>query len=114
MDTWDLSEAETIEATDGVHVTWLARGERVNLMHYHLEPGAVVPEHRHEHEQLGFVYEGSLRFIADGTETVVTTGESVWLASNEPHEVRNESEDAAIGIDVFSPPRERPGWMADD
>lgn len=110
METSTLSAKSASEVIDGVFLTQLAAGERMSIQHYHIEPGAVVPEHDHHHEQVGFVYEGSLTFIIEGEEIVVSTGESFALASNEPHEVENRGDDAAKGIDIFSPPRLNPPW----
>ncbi|MFB6073612.1 MAG: cupin domain-containing protein, partial [Haloarculaceae archaeon] len=42
---------ETVEAAEGVHLTQLAVGERMSVQHFHIEPGARVPEHDHRHEQ---------------------------------------------------------------
>lgn len=110
MDTKTLSATKATEVMEGVFLTQLAAGERMSIQHYHIEPGAVVPEHDHHHEQVGFLYEGSLTFVIDGEEIVVSTGESFALESGEPHEVVNRGDDAAKGIDIFSPPRRNPPW----
>lgn len=110
MDTKTLSATKATEVMEGVFLTQLAAGERMSIQHYHIEPGAVVPEHDHHHEQVGFLYEGSLTFVVDGEEIVVSTGESFALESGEPHEVVNRGDDAAKGIDIFSPPRLNPPW----
>lgn len=110
MDTYDLSERPAVEAAPGVHLTQLVAGTRASMLHYHIESGASVPEHRHDHEQLGFVYRGSLTVASGDTRSVVGTGESYALAPEEVHSIANEGEDAAVGIDVFSPPRGDPDW----
>lgn len=110
METVDLSERTAVEAVAGVHLAQLAAGDRTSVQHYHFVPGAAVPEHHHEHEQVGFVYDGSLTFTVGENEFVVGTGESYAIATDEPHAVRNRGEDPARGIDVFSPPRLNPAW----
>lgn len=110
METRDLSEQMATEAVDGVYLAQLAAGDRMSIQHFHFEPGAVVPSHDHEHEQLGYLYEGTLTFIVEGEEVIVSAGESYAIPSNEPHEVVNHGEDPANGIDIFSPPRLDVPW----
>lgn len=110
MDTDSLSQHRAVEVVEGVHLTQLVSGEQMSIQHYHFEPGATVPEHDHPHEQSGFLYKGALTFFGPDESTVVGTGESYLLPSHEPHRVVNHGEDAAIGIDIFSPPRPNPDW----
>lgn len=110
METRDLSERMATEVVDGVYLAQLAAGDRMSIQHFHIEPGAEVPAHEHEHEQLGYLYEGTLTFDVDGEEIIVSAGESYAIQSNEPHGVVNHGEDPANGIDIFSPPRLDVPW----
>jgi quercetin dioxygenase-like cupin family protein len=110
MDTVTVSERETVEVVEGVHLTQLAAGERQSIQHFHIEPGAEVPEHSHHHEQTGFVHAGALTFLVDGEEYVVGSNESFTIPSEEPHAAVNRGDDAVHGIDVFAPPRPNPDW----
>lgn len=110
----DLVSADAIdetEAIDDVFLKQLAVGEEMSVQHFRLDPGSVVPEHSHQHEQLGYVVSGEAVFIADGEETVVGPGDSYGLTSNEPHRVENRGDDTVLGIDIFSPPRANPDWQ---
>lgn len=79
-------------------------GERQSLAVVELDPNAVVPEHRHENEQLGMVITGSLEFrIGDETRNL-GPGETWTIPSNVPHEVTAGPEGAVV-IDVFAPVR---------
>lgn len=112
MDYVPSAEREAVEAVDGVHLIQLAVGERMSVQHFRIEPGAVVPEHDHPHEQVGYLYGGTLTFIgADGTEVEVGPGDSYALAGDEPHAVENRGDEDGVGIDVFSPPRANPDWQ---
>ena len=64
-------------------------GERLTLGIVELDANAVVPEHRHDHEQLGIVLRGMQALVVDGV----------------PHEVRVGPEGAVV-IDVFAPVRQ--------
>jgi quercetin dioxygenase-like cupin family protein len=79
-------------------------GERLTLGVVELDPDSTVPEHRHDHEQLGMVLQGSLEFrVGDETRRLGPGG--TWrIPSNVPHEVR-VGPDGAVVIDVFAPVR---------
>ncbi|MFB6298992.1 MAG: cupin domain-containing protein [Halobacteriales archaeon] len=113
MDTDHRSDHTPTEVVDGVFLSQLAAGERMSIQHVHVEPGAEVPEHSHEHEQLGFIYQGALTFLVDGEEIVCDAGDSYALASEEPHGAVNNGETAVKAIDIFSPPRLDVPWMED-
>jgi len=111
MEVVTHAASETVEAVEGVHLTQLAVGERASVQHFHIEPGAVVPEHDHEHEQVGYVTGGTGVFLVEGETLSVGPGDSYVLRSNEPHSVENRGDDPLEGIDVFAPPRADPDWM---
>ena len=110
MERVGLSERETVEAVEQVNLTQLATGERTSIQGFGIEPGATVPEHSHHHEQTGFVYEGELTFLVDGTELVVGAGESFTIPGEEPHAAENRGERLVRGVDIFAPPRPDPDW----
>jgi quercetin dioxygenase-like cupin family protein len=108
------ADVESTEVVDGVHLSQLAAGTEMSVLHYRIEPGAVVPEHSHPHEQTGYLMRGSLTFRIDGEEIVATAGDSYAIPGEEPHEVANRGEETAEGVDVFSPPRLTPNWGPGD
>ncbi|WP_458205970.1 cupin domain-containing protein [Haladaptatus sp. NG-SE-30] len=110
MDSIALSDRNAAEATDGVYLTQLAAGEQMSVQHFHIEPGATVPEHSHEHEQTGFVYAGALTFIVDGEESIIEEQDSYAIPGGEPHAAENRTDTPVRGIDVFSPPRLDVPW----
>jgi len=81
------------------------QGERVTLAVVELASGAVVPEHRHVHEQLGICIRGLVRVALDGEVRELGPGGTWRILSNRPHEVVAGA-DGAIVIDVFSPIRD--------
>lgn len=110
MRTMAPADGETTEVTDGVHLTQLVAGDRTSIQHFHIEPGAVVPEHSHEHEQAGLVTSGTLAYLIGDEEFVLEAGEAYIIPGNEPHSVENRGDVPGDGIDVFSPPRADPNW----
>jgi quercetin dioxygenase-like cupin family protein len=111
MERVSLSATETVEAIEGVYLTQLAVGESMSVQHFHIEPGATVPEHSHHHEQSGWIYDGVLAFEVDGEEVVVSDGDSYVIPGEEPHSAVNRGEEAVKGVDIFSPPRPNPDWQ---
>ncbi|GAA0227239.1 cupin domain-containing protein [Haladaptatus pallidirubidus] len=105
-----LSEHEETEVTDGVYLAQLAAGEKMSIQHFRIEPGAMVPEHSHEHEQTGFIHSGALTFTVDGEEIVIGDGDSYAIPGDEPHSAKNEGDEPVRGIDIFSPPRLDVPW----
>ena len=110
METMAPADGETVEAVEGVHLTQLAADERMSVQHFHIEPGATVPEHSHHHEQAGFVTGGALTVLVDGETHVVGTGASYTVPGEKPHAAENRGDVPVRGVDVFSPPRTDPDW----
>jgi quercetin dioxygenase-like cupin family protein len=89
---------------DGVAAR-VVSGERLSLAVVELDPGAVVHEHAHEHEQLGMVIRGAMHFrVADETREL-GPGETWTIPSNVRHQATAGPEGAVV-IDVFAPVRE--------
>ncbi len=95
-------------------------GEKMMVSRVRLEPGFLVPTHRHENEQLVVVLEGRCRFwVEDGawdgaagpgpTSRVVDlrAGEVMHLPANVPHGC--EALEPTLILDLFSPVSERTG-----
>ena len=111
MDIIPEASVTATEAVDGVLLKLLAGGDNENIQHFHVEPGATVPDHSHPHEQVGYILAGELTVLVDGEEQVATAGDSYVLAGGEPHGAENRGDVPAVGLDIFSPPRDDPDWQ---
>ena len=80
-------------------------GERITLGIVELDPDSVVPEHRHENEQLGMCLAGSLDFRVGDETRALGPGDTWSIPADVPHEVHVGPEGAVV-IDVFVPPRD--------
>ncbi|HEY4261888.1 MAG TPA: cupin domain-containing protein [Schlesneria sp.] len=78
-------------------------GQEIMLARILLRKGCVVPMHSHENEQVSTIIDGELKFLIDGKEIVVRSGEVLTIPSNMPHEAVALRD--TLGIDVFHPPR---------
>ena len=81
----------------------IVTGDKVMLGRLYFPKGAAVPAHRHMNEQITYVITGALRFVVDGTEVVVRSGETLHIASNAEHSA--EALEETDEIDAFSPIR---------
>jgi quercetin dioxygenase-like cupin family protein len=79
--------------------------ERVTMSLVELEPGAVVPEHSHEQEQVGILLEGSLTFCIGGETKELGPGGTWRILANVPHWVTTGPE-GAVAFEIFSPIRD--------
>jgi quercetin dioxygenase-like cupin family protein len=70
-----------------------------------LQPGAVVPEHSHPHEQVGIILQGRATFYIGGEEKTLGPGEMFRIPGNVKHRVVALDKPAKI-LDIFSPIRE--------
>jgi quercetin dioxygenase-like cupin family protein len=87
----------------------IVRGEREMLAQIYLKRGAQVPMHSHESEQMTYILQGSLRFLVDGEEIIVSEGEVLHIPALAPHQA--EALEDTFELDVFSPVRE--DWKSD-
>ena len=84
-------------------------GERLTMAVVELEPGAIAEEHSHDHEQLGIVLRGSIRFRVGDEERELGQGETWEIPSNMVHRAE-AGPDGATVLDLFAPPRSE--WQA--
>ena len=78
-------------------------GDQVMLARVLLKKGCVVPRHSHHNEQVTYILDGALKFVLNGEEVVVRTGEVLCIPSNVPHAARALED--TIDLDIFSPVR---------
>jgi quercetin dioxygenase-like cupin family protein len=97
-------QAPAIEMFSGVVRRNLNSGERTTLIEVALARGAVVPDHTHPHEQIGYVASGRVRFLIDGEAAELVAGDSYLVPGGASHEVT--ALESSVCIDVFSPVRE--------
>ena len=71
----------------GVHIR-TAAAERMMLSVVDLEPGSVVAEHAHAHEQVGMVLQGRAVFLIGGEERTLGPGDLYRIPGHTRHQVR--------------------------
>lgn len=96
---------DPVEMLPGAFRRTLHTGERLQIVHITLRPGAGVPMHHHPHEQTGTVLKGELQMTIGGEVHQLRPGDSYLIPGGVEHDARAGSTEVAV-IDVFCPPRE--------
>ncbi|MDQ3547617.1 MAG: cupin domain-containing protein [Chloroflexota bacterium] len=101
---YDVASLPSLEPVAGIRMSVMVGG-RMMANWVRIEPGAAVPTHAHEHEQIGLVLEGEiLMTIGDETRALVP-GHAYTIPGNLPHAAVAGPQGCLV-IDIFSPPRE--------
>jgi unsaturated pyranuronate lyase len=99
-----ISSVELQRILDGIHVR-AVHGDRITLSVVELDANAVLPEHRHDNEQLGMCLTGSLEFRVGDESREIGPGDTWSIPGDVPHEVHVGPEGAVV-IDAFAPTRD--------
>ena len=81
----------------------IVSGENEMLAQIYLKRGVQVPMHSHESEQMTYILQGSLRFLVEGEEILVSEGEVLHIPPRIPHQAEALEDTFLLG--VFSPIR---------
>ena len=80
-------------------------GKQLMLSQVKMEEGAVIPLHRHPHEQGGVVISGKMELQIGYQTRLVSPGELYLIPSNVPHRAV-AIDGPVVALDVFSPIRQ--------
>jgi quercetin dioxygenase-like cupin family protein len=103
-----VSELKPARIWDGV-LARVVNGDRVTIGFVEIDPDVLVPEHRHENEQVGFVLRGSVTMVIAGQGRELRVGETYTIASQVLHSAKAGAQGVSV-VDVFAPVREE--WKA--
>jgi len=103
-----IEELAPIELGAGL-VARAVEGERMTFAVVDLEPGAVLPEHQHENEQIGLIVKGEMELRVGGETRLLRPGDTYVIPGNVPHTAQAGGAGASV-VDVFTP--RRADWEA--
>jgi quercetin dioxygenase-like cupin family protein len=101
---WIPENMKTRQLAPGVSAR-IAAGEKLMFSLVTLEPGAVVPEHSHPHEQMGMMVSGEMELTVAGESRRLKGNDIYLIPGGIPHRVVTGPR-GAMALDAFSPPRE--------
>jgi quercetin dioxygenase-like cupin family protein len=106
MNTNSWEKAPRMNPVTGVEIRIIGSGEKVMLTYIIAKPGAIVPDHKHHHEQIGTCIQGEGVLTSGGKSFKTIPGASWYIPSSESHDWKNTSKGETILIETFAPPRE--------
>ena len=92
------------EIVKGVHLKAIVYGEKTLMTEVKMEKGAVIPPHKHPHEQTGYLVSGHMDFLVNGEHQIAKPGDSWNIAGDIEHGATALEE--SVIVEVFSPVRE--------
>src|SRR5580700_5140801 len=79
-------------------------GDNATVSQLLLRRGAVVPRHSHVNEQYSWIISGTLKFVFDDREIIVSAGEVLLIPAHVPHSA--VAVEDTVDVDFFAPRRE--------
>jgi len=98
------SELKSRELIKGVNLK-AVYGEKTMLTIFNFEPDAVIPGHKHPHEQITYVIKGEMEFMLQGNTKILKEGEGVVVKANLEHSAKVLTKPTKV-IDAWYPMRE--------
>ncbi len=98
------SELEAKNVIDGITLRSVS-GSRTMMTFFDFEPGAVIPSHKHPHEQITYIIEGEIEMIVDGETKLLKTGDGVVIMPDQEHSAKILSKPSKA-VDAWYPIRE--------
>lgn len=80
-------------------------GEHLSVARFELAPGAEVPSHAHDSEEVGHVLAGALKVAWADQESIVRAGESFLIPGGASHRAVALDEGCTL-LECYSPPRD--------
>ena len=96
-----INEVTLLEGISARFVT----GSRIMFSFVRLAPGAIMPDHNHPHEQLGYIVEGSMVLNLAGDERTLQPGDAYAIPGGVTHRAVG-GPNGCLVLDAFNPPRE--------
>ncbi len=82
----------------------IVHADNMTLVYWSFDPGTVIPEHSHPHEQVANLLDGEFELTVGGETRGLRVGSVATIPSDTPHS--GKAITAARILDVFHPIRE--------
>jgi len=104
MSFYKVSDLGSRAISEGITLRAVA-GNKTMITFVEFQPHAVLPKHRHPHEQITYVIAGELEFELDGKKNLLKQGEGAVIPPNAEHGARVLDKPARV-LDAWYPLRE--------
>lgn len=101
---YQVNAIKDVPLLEGISARFVT-GSRIMFSFVRLAPGAVMPDHNHPHEQLGYVLEGTMVLNLAGDERTLQPGDAYTIPGGVTHRAVG-GPDGCLVLDAFNPPRE--------
>ena len=104
MSFFSESNLQTKQPIEGVKLKAIS-GDNTMMTIFEFEANAVIPSHKHPHEQITYILEGELEFTVEGKTKILRKGDGVVISANHEHSVK-VLKTPAKAVDAWYPFRE--------
>jgi len=80
-------------------------GDKTMMTIFEFDVNALIPSHKHPHEQITYIIEGELEFTVEGKTRILRKGDGVVISSNHEHSAKVLNAPAKA-VDAWYPRRE--------
>ena len=101
---YKVDSIDEVKLLEGISARFVT-GSRIMFSFVRLAPGAVMPDHNHPHEQLGYIVEGSMSLNLAGDERNLQPGDAYAIPGGVTHRAVG-GPNGCLVLDAFNPPRE--------
>ena len=88
----------------GIQQKTLVHGQKTLMVEFRLQKGAVLPMHKHPHEQTGYLVSGRLDMTIGSEIRLLGPGDSWCIPGDAEHGAT--ALETSVAVEVFSPVRE--------
>lgn len=98
------SDSGFSEVLPGISIKTICHGRSTLMSEFRLKAGALLAEHSHPNEQIGYLVRGRMKLHIGQSARELLPGDSWCVAGGVPH--RAEIFADSVAIEIFSPLRE--------
>lgn len=104
MNFFKESDLKARQVLEGITLRAVS-GDKTMMTFFEFEPNAVIPSHKHPHEQITYIIEGEMEFTVEGETRLLKKGDGVVIRSNQEHSAKILNKPTKA-VDAWYPVRE--------
>lgn len=104
MNFFKESELNAKQILEGITLRAVS-GDKAMMTFFEFKPRAVIPSHKHLHEQITYIIEGEIEFTVEDITKILRKGDGVVILSNQEHSAK-VLDKPTKAVDAWYPIRE--------